>query len=73
MDNLKLPAYPQIDWDQLPSGEIVNKSEGGFNKIELASLIIGAGLCADPNVNSVNIIPEMSVRIATAILEEANK
>lgn len=80
MDNTKLPAYP-LPLVQNEAKEIVDSSEWGgsvgFTKLELASLMIAAGLAPvwekktaqDAHMH----IGQASVRIAKAVLEEANK
>lgn len=77
MENLKYPAYPlpiiSDSKDQIFDTTDYGKHNGGLTKIELASLMIAQGLCADPAMDSTNVIPELAVKIAKAVLEEANK
>jgi hypothetical protein len=71
MDNLKLPAHPTTIAN---ANEVYEIAGRGFTKLELASLMIAQGLCADPNVQqSVESIGAIAVSIAKAVLEEANK
>lgn len=80
MDNMKIPAYPaEVRYDasqQIPNqiGDAGLYRESGFTKLELASLMIARGLCADPNFSgSREMIAAVSVSQAKAVLEEANK
>lgn len=79
MNNLDLPAHPtEVQWSEGKIGKDHQNGYStslayGFSKLELAALMIAQGLCADHTMDSVNVIPEMSVRIAKAVLEEANK
>ena len=87
MDNLKLPAYPTFEIDGsgssfhgiLPNGDYAWCSNpGGFTKLELASLMIAQGLMDlklyDPETTrGVEAISTVSVHVAKAVLEEANK
>jgi hypothetical protein len=77
MDNLKLPAYPQMDWHQTEDGRIVYQTIGGFSKLEKASLMIASGIAniwgLRTDQDTSDIIAEVSVRIAEAVLEKANK
>jgi hypothetical protein len=66
MDNLKLPAYPC-------QSSLHGQQHPGLTKLEVASLMIAQGICANPAMDSNNVIPAMSVRIAKAVIEEANK
>lgn len=78
MDNLQSPAYPSIlsdfdGQDNALGSSYTDPKRSGFTKLEKAALMIAQGLCADPSMDSVDVIPELSVRIAKEILEEANK
>lgn len=72
MDNLKLPAYPNID--SYENGNICTP-QSGFTKLELASLMIAQGLMSSTQFsdNKDNYIATQSVKLAKAVLEEANK
>lgn len=72
MDNLKLPAYPL--------GKDVPQDEfSGFTKLEKASLMIAQGLATRELFEMLETknypagIAKLSVVIAKAVLEEANK
>jgi len=68
MDNLKQPAFPYIEYDKAAS------CAPGFTKLEYASLLIAQGSVAggfDP-IDSITFASEC-VKIAKAVLEEANK
>ena len=77
MDNTKLPAYP------LPiaineKGEIFDttdygKSNAGFTKLELASLMIAQGMFANGWAMDRSDHFSTAVHAAKRILEEANK
>lgn len=83
MDNLKLPAYPFTTYDTVSNGEGIqigvhytDQNQSGFSKLELASLMIAQGLmtgrdahCEIPEA----LISQLSVSLAKAVLEEANK
>lgn len=80
MNNLKRPAYPQ-PLTRGSDGSVLtpwqhHEDFAGFTKLEKAALIISAGyVAATPPDNSINpeSVAEFSVRIAAAVLEEANK
>lgn len=83
MDNLKLPAYPspvryengiRVD-NQIGNGGLMQ--EVGFTKLELASLMIAQGYASNPGGEwgdePEEAIAFQSIRLAKAVLEEANK
>jgi hypothetical protein len=81
MENLKLPAYP-LPLANVREGEVTDtgdycKDNRGFTKLELASLMIAQGIAnmwgVRTDTGSDDIIAIVSVRIAKAVLEEANK
>lgn len=77
MENFKLPAYPATEWSQLPDGTIVyNTTSEGFTKLEKAALMIAQGFMSNSRLQG-EIVPvdlaSLSVLIAKAVLEEANK
>ena len=45
----------------------------GFTKLEYASLLIAQGMCAETTDRGINFIATESIKIAKAVLEEANK
>ena len=80
MNNLTRPASPQpiAFHPESPDPQTswgVHEDFAGFTKLEIAALMIAQGLVADPNVSgsTLNTVPEMAVKLAQAILEEANK
>lgn len=80
MENNKLPAYPHQTWEEIGmEGGVpavahgTSEKNGGFTKIELASLMIAQGMCAETVDRGTNFIAQKSVEIAKAVLEEANK
>ena len=85
MNNLQSPAYPQqvtlhpTDSKPFTAGQMVEGTEG-FTKLELASLIIAQGMVQrqyreyDPETTKgVEAISSVSIHLAKAVLEEANK
>lgn len=80
MDNLKRSAYP-LPICQLKGGEITATMDycpdnGGFTKLEKAALIIAQGLVAKYNMKEPGdqkIIAQMSVELATEVINEANR
>lgn len=84
MENTKLPAYPTSVVDNYESvfcglnsqGEPLWCSyPGGFTKIEMASLMIAQGIVAKEGTETIDfpLLSRMSVSLAKAVLEEANK
>jgi hypothetical protein len=72
MNNLLLPAYPI----HTEAGHYNGHADfDGFTKLELASLMIAQGLVSNPKFGNHenDDIGEDSVRVAKAVLEEANK
>lgn len=78
MDNINFPAYPQNGVYSLATDTIVfNKDPelAGFTKLEKAALIIASGLLSKYNLRTSEdqqIIAQLSVELATAILNKAN-
>jgi hypothetical protein len=74
MNNLLLPAYP-IGEDDFNRFSDCRGPWTGFTKLELASLMIAQGLIQQGFVAQDDIvyIKTHSVRVAKAVLEEANK
>lgn len=70
-DNLKLPAYPTLFYNEVTGA--ANGHSAGFTKLELASLMIAQGICAETCDRGHTFIASESVKIAKAVLEEANK
>lgn len=80
MENLKQPAYPlplAIDSrDQHFDTTDYGKGNGGLTKLELASLMMAQGMLSGPhtyNGDPLEAVSTNAVRIAKAVLEEANK
>jgi len=79
MDNLKLPAYPQ-PITMGSEGDILipvmhHPDFGGFTKLEYASLMIAQGIAQREFVDTGDrdYISMRAVKLAKAVLEEANK
>lgn len=81
MENLKSPAYPVVVANESNNKDNAHQignyefQEHGFTKLEKAALMIAAGyVAATPPDNPINpeSVAEFSVRIAAAVLEEAN-
>lgn len=81
-DNLKLPAYPLSialhNNGTLNTTLDVDTASVGFTKLELAALMIAGniGVKVDDigvTEQQLKLISEVSVAIAKAVLEEANK
>lgn len=72
MDNLQSPAYPNVD--SYENGNVCTP-QSGFSKLELASLMIAQGLMATTQFSNNRdlYIGKESVKLAKAVLEEANK
>lgn len=72
MKNSNSPAYPNID--SYENGNICTP-QSGFTKLELASLMIAQGLMSNTQFsdNKNSYIATQSVKLANAVLEEANK
>lgn len=70
MDNLKLPANPTLKREAMSAHDFPFKysMQGGFSKLELASLMIAQGMCANGIFHA-----EEAVLRAKMVLEEANK
>ena len=71
MDNLKQPAFPYIEYDKAAS------CAPGFTKLEYASLLIAQGYASNAGGqwpdDVEGAIAFQSVKLAKAVLEEANK
>jgi|HubBroStandDraft_3_1064219.scaffolds.fasta_scaffold08371_2 hypothetical protein len=78
MENTRLPAYP-LPLVQNSEGDVKDASDWGgnmgFTKLELASLMIAQGLMSNTLFcdNEDNYIARDAVKLAKAVLEEANK
>lgn len=80
MNNNKLPAFPDTLRACVPSfgNQCPENLPTGFNKLELASLMIAQGLSsacisADLSMKKRRDIAIISVMLAKAVLEEVNK
>jgi hypothetical protein len=88
MENKDLPAYPTIDWDQLESGQIIQKvGDPGLTKLELVAsgamnALIGnwdssCKICdSDPRYDGQNfkeVVAINAAEFAHALLAELSK
>lgn len=78
MDNLKSPAYPELVSTNKPAygPNFTHNTTGGFTNLELASLMIAQGMLSGPHTFEGDVLEGVSknaVKIAKAVLEEANK
>ena len=73
MDNLKLPAYTRTYGEMT---EEAWRENSGFTKLELASLMIAQRLVSKYNLKTPEdqkTIADLSVELATEVLQSANK
>lgn len=83
MENLKLPAYPRLTWEEVAVNRGDNQiaystSENfsGFTKHEKAALMIAAGLVSKYSMTSPSdqeTIAKLSLELAEEILNRAEK
>lgn len=79
MDNLKSPAYPQLTYDIVPTGDgksisihYTDKDFPGFTKLEKAALMIAGHIWEGSTHGHEKEIARRARALAEAVLEECN-